>query len=86
MYVVPALAGHESNQVIMKKLLALFGIIFLTVSCNPGNSGGVLICERARDISIGESVIRTESVTIGREKSTGKQKEPLLLLRILTEL
>ncbi|MCU0381804.1 MAG: hypothetical protein MUE58_11505 [Chitinophagaceae bacterium] len=70
----------------MKKLMAFLGIIFCTVSCNPGNSGGVLVCEGMPSIKGKEMYNRKESGKKEKVKTVKKSKEPLLLLRMLTEL
>jgi hypothetical protein len=70
----------------MKKMIALLGIVFLTVSCNPGNSGGVLICERMNGIHSKEIFNGKERDIASREQAGKKKQEPLLLLRILTQL
>lgn len=70
----------------MKKMIALLGIVFFTVSCNPGNSGGVLICERMHDMHSKEIFKGKERDIASREQAGKKQQEPLLLLRILTQL
>lgn len=70
----------------MKKLIALLGIAFFTVSCNKGNSGGVMVCERMNDIRSKEIFYGKEKEFVPGEQAGKKEQEPLLLLRILTQL
>jgi hypothetical protein len=70
----------------MKKMIALLGIICLAISCHPGNSGGVMICERMNDLQSKEIFKGKERDIAHREQAGKKQQEPLLLLRILTQL
>jgi hypothetical protein len=70
----------------MKKLIAFLGIAMFTVGCNMSNSGGVLVCERMNDIRSKELFYGKEKGFASREKAGKKGQEPLLLLRILTQL
>lgn len=69
----------------MKTLIAIF-IIFMGSVANPDDSAGVRECEcvsttQGRTVEVGKA-----SAKAGKKSLSQKKKEPLLLLRILTEL
>jgi hypothetical protein len=69
----------------MKTLIAIF-IIFMGSVTNPDDSVGVRECEGASKASIRPADTRKASGKAVKAILPQKKKEPLLLLRILTEL